>query len=46
MKTEIRRPKPEGNPKPEGQLPWVDFFGFRISALFRVSDFGLRICVR
>jgi hypothetical protein len=46
MKTEIRRPKPEGNPKPEGRLSWGGFFGFRVSALFRISGFGLRICAR
>jgi len=43
MKTEIRRPKPEGNPKPEARKPWVGYFGFRFSAFFRTSDFGLRI---
>ena len=34
-RSEIRNPRAETNPKSE--------FGFRISALFRISDFGLRI---
>ena len=43
MKTEIRRPQPEGNPKPEARKLRVGCFGFRISALFRTSVFVPRI---
>src|SRR5678816_2709390 len=41
MKSEIRRPKSERNPKPEARRPrgaWAFFGGF-----FRASDFDLRI---
>ena len=52
-KPEIRRPKAERNPKseapnpqrprPSSQPSGQAILGFRISAFFRVSDFGLRI---
>jgi len=39
-KSEIRNPKPEGNPKPENT---ANGHIFRISAFGFLSDFGLRI---
>ena len=47
-KSENRKPKPEAIPKSEPEirrLPEIQnflAFGFRISSLVRVSDFGLR----
>ena len=45
MKSEIRNPKPEGNPKAEARIGCGTFlcsdFGFRPSLGFRISDFGL-----
>jgi len=38
-KPEIRSPKPEGGPSRFD--PWI--LGFRLSDLFRISDFGIRI---
>jgi len=46
MKSEIRIPKPERNPKPEVRMAAARVpFGFRISGFFRISDFGLRIAL-
>ena len=51
MKVETRNPKPEGRRKSEGRVPQTELaqhtarlFGFRASAFFRPSDFGLRTC--
>ena len=46
-KPEARRPKEGRNPKAEGRRPnharpWVSVFGFRPSAFFRPSGFGLQ----
>ena len=40
-KAETRRSKPEGR-SPNRPRPWVSVFGFRNSAFFRASGFGLR----
>src|SRR5262245_49676211 len=43
LKSEIRRPGSEPNPKPEEhRRDWTPF-GFRISDFFLASDFGCRI---
>jgi len=50
MKSEIRNPKSETNPKleiRERRLYWrhaVFLFGIRISSFLRISDFELRNC--
>jgi hypothetical protein len=52
MKSEIRNPKSEGNPKTEirkislalvAELCGLSDFDFRISDFLRISDFGFRI---
>src|SRR6185369_12727833 len=45
MKSDVRNPKSERNPKPEARSPKVAVrrFGFRISAFGFLSDFRLRI---
>src|SRR5258706_11275485 len=49
-KAEIRRPKSQGNPKPEARRPkqgnTKERFGFQISGFLRISAFDLRISPR
>src|SRR5689334_9859615 len=44
MKSEVRNPKSETNPKPEtrNEYPLLQRFGFRVSNFLRISGFGLR----